>query len=51
MPNPTQPHPLPDHAQSGASKPAKLETGATINVPLFIQQGERIKVGRSRECG
>lgn len=30
--------------QSGGSKPAKLETGATIQVPLFIQQGERIKV-------
>jgi len=30
--------------QSGGSKPAKLETGAVIQVPLFIQQGERIKV-------
>jgi elongation factor P len=25
-------------------KPAKLETGAVINVPLFIEQGEKIKV-------
>jgi len=25
-------------------KPAKLETGAIINVPLFIEQGEKIKV-------
>lgn len=29
---------------SGGSKPATLETGAVIQVPLFIQQGERIKV-------
>ncbi len=29
---------------SGATKPATLETGATVNVPLFINVGERIKV-------
>lgn len=29
---------------SGASKPATLSTGATINVPLFINEGEWIKV-------
>ena len=29
---------------TGATKPAKLETGITVNVPLFITQGERIKV-------
>ena len=29
---------------SGATKPAKLETGATIQVPLFISTGEKIKV-------
>lgn len=29
---------------SGGSKPAKLETGASVNVPLFIEQGETIKV-------
>jgi Elongation factor P, C-terminal len=29
---------------SGGSKPAKLETGGTIMVPLFIQQGEKIRV-------
>ena len=28
----------------GGSKPAKLETGAVIRVPLFIQTGEIIKV-------
>jgi elongation factor P len=29
---------------SGATKPATLETGATVQVPLFINEGERIKV-------
>ncbi|MBF0186587.1 MAG: elongation factor P [Magnetococcales bacterium] len=29
---------------SGATKPATLETGATVKVPLFINEGERIKV-------
>jgi len=29
---------------AGGTKPAKLETGLTVNVPLFVNQGERIKV-------
>jgi elongation factor P len=29
---------------SGASKPATLSTGATINVPLFVNEGEWVKV-------
>jgi elongation factor P len=29
---------------TGATKPATLETGATINVPLFINQGDRIRI-------
>ncbi len=29
---------------SGGSKPAILETGATIQVPLFIDEGETVKV-------
>jgi len=29
---------------SGGTKPATLETGAVVRVPLFVQQGERIKV-------
>jgi elongation factor P len=29
---------------SGASKPATLSTGATINVPLFVSEGEWVKV-------
>jgi elongation factor P len=28
----------------GGGKPAKLETGATVRVPLFVQTGEMIKV-------
>ncbi|MCF8040272.1 MAG: elongation factor P [Desulfohalobiaceae bacterium] len=29
---------------SGTTKPAKMENGLSVNVPLFIDQGERIKV-------
>jgi elongation factor P len=29
---------------SGATKPAKLSTGAVVNVPLFIKEGEWVKV-------
>jgi elongation factor P len=29
---------------SGVSKPARLETGASLHVPLFVNQGERIRV-------
>jgi elongation factor P len=29
---------------TGANKPATLETGATINVPLFINEGDILKV-------
>lgn len=29
---------------AGGSKPAKLETGAIVRVPLFVQEGEVIKV-------
>ena len=29
---------------SGATKPATVETGATVNVPLFINEGDMIKV-------
>jgi elongation factor P len=29
---------------SGGSKPAKLETGAVVNVPLFVNIGDRIRV-------
>ncbi len=29
---------------SGATKPARLETGASVQVPLFVNQGDRIRV-------
>jgi elongation factor P len=32
-----------DTAQ-GATKPAVVETGATVKVPLFVSQGEKIKI-------
>jgi elongation factor P len=32
---------------SGATKPATLSTGAVVNVPLFIKEGEWIKVDTS----
>jgi elongation factor P len=33
-----------DTASGGGSKPATLETGATIAVPLFIEVGEKVRV-------
>lgn len=33
-----------DTASSSALKPATVETGATVNVPLFINMGDKIKV-------
>ncbi len=29
---------------TGASKPATVETGATVNVPLFVEIGDKIKI-------
>ncbi len=29
---------------SGATKPARVETGAMVKVPLFVNQGERIRI-------
>jgi elongation factor P len=29
---------------SGAMKPATLETGLAVQVPLFVEEGERVKV-------
>ncbi len=29
---------------SGGGKPAKLETGATVRVPLFVENGEKVRV-------
>ena len=33
-----------DTASGGGTKPAELETGVTIDVPLFINEGERVRV-------
>ena len=33
-----------DSVSGGGTKPATLETGATIQVPLFVEVGERIRV-------
>jgi elongation factor P len=33
-----------DSVSSGGTKPATLETGARVQVPLFVEQGERIRV-------
>jgi elongation factor P len=33
-----------DSVSGGGTKPATLETGAVIQVPLFVEQGERIRV-------
>ena len=38
-----------DTVKSG-TKPAKLETGLTIQVPLFIEPGEVIKVDTEKRC-
>ena len=37
-----------DTAQGG-TKPAKLETGATVQVPLFIEEGDVLKVDRRED--
>lgn len=29
---------------TGATKPATVETGVSVNVPLFLEQGEKIKI-------
>lgn len=29
---------------TGATKPATVETGAIVNVPLFVEQGDKIKI-------
>jgi elongation factor P len=34
---------------SGATKPAVLETGAVIQVPLFIEEGEVLKIDRTAD--
>lgn len=46
----TEPGVKGDTTSTTASKPATIETGTTINVPIFINEGEKIKVDtRTRE--
>ena len=33
-----------DTASGGGNKPATVETGATIQVPLFVNIGDRVKI-------
>jgi elongation factor P len=40
----TEPGVRGDTASGGVTKPATLETGLSIRVPLFIKEGERVKV-------
>jgi len=44
----TEPGVKGDTAQGG-TKPARLETGAVVQVPLFIEQGERVRVDRRED--
>lgn len=45
----TEPGARGDTAQGNVLKAAKLETGATLNVPLFIKEGDTIRVNTERE--
>ena len=29
---------------SNVTKPAELETGATVNVPLFVNEGDKLRI-------
>jgi elongation factor P len=46
----TQPGVRGDTASGGGTKPATLESGVTVHVPLFVNEGDRIRVDtRTRE--
>jgi elongation factor P len=46
----TQPGVRGDTASGGGTKPATLESGVTVQVPLFVNEGDRVKVDtRTRE--
>jgi elongation factor P len=40
----TQPGVKGDTASGGGDKPAKLESGVTVRVPLFVNEGDRVRV-------
>lgn len=44
----TEPGVRGDTAQGSVMKPAKLETGVTINVPIFIKEGDTIRVNTEK---
>ena len=33
-----------DTASGGGTKPATLESGVTVQVPLFVNEGDRVRV-------
>lgn len=39
---------LKGNTASGGDKPAKLSSGAVVNVPLFIHEGDKIKINTER---
>jgi elongation factor P len=46
----TQPGVRGDTASGGGTKPATLESGVTVQVPLFVNEGDRVRVDtRTRE--
>ena len=45
----TEPGVKGDTAQGSVMKPAKLETGASIQVPLFVKIGDTIRINTERE--
>jgi elongation factor P len=46
----TEPGVRGDTASGGGNKPAKLESGVTVQVPLFVNTGDRVRVDtRTRE--
>jgi elongation factor P len=40
----TQPGVKGDTASGGGTKPATLESGVVVQVPLFVEQGDRVRV-------
>jgi elongation factor P len=40
----TEPGVKGDTASGGGTKPATLESGVIVQVPLFIEEGERVRV-------
>jgi elongation factor P len=41
-------HGIKGNTATNATKPATVETGASVNVPLFINEGDKIKVGTEK---